>query len=458
LREHEWNPLPANPGTAVHLLFSRDFAPLGDRLHSLAGRLAAVPDALSAARATLGEMPQVHVETAITQFTGTRTLLATDVEGALRQAQTLRSKVEPVRDAAVAAIEEHVAWLEDQLPASRRDPRIGPDLFARKLALTLDAASDADAILARAQEDLAAVEERVADVAGRIAGERPSRDVVRRVLDRLAEDRPDDETIVPMAGTALAETAAFVREHDLVTIYDDPVEIVVMPEIHRGVAIAYCQPPGPLETAPLPTFYAISPTPAGWPEARVRSFFREYNAHMVRNLTVHEAMPGHVLQLAHSRRFTAPTRVRAAFWSGPFVEGWAVYAERLMAEHGFGGDGVLMQQLKMQLRMIINTILDAGVHASSLPEEEALEMMTERGFQEEGEAVGKWRRALLTSTQLSTYFVGYSEVSDLVRELRAVRPELSLREVHDWLLAHGSPSPRHLRAALGVPSGPANVR
>ena len=50
-----------------------------------------------------------------------------------------------------------------------------------------------------------------------------------------------------------------------------------MPEIHRGVAVAYCDPPGPLEIMPLPTFYAISPTPSDWPAERVESFFREYN-------------------------------------------------------------------------------------------------------------------------------------------------------------------------------------
>ncbi len=144
---------------------------------------------------------------------------------------------------------------------------------------------------------------------------------------------------------------------------------------------------------------------------------------MIRNLTIHEAMPGHVLQLAHARRFDATTKVRVAFWSGPFVEGWAVYAEELMARHGFGGDAVRMQQLKMQLRMTINAILDVRVHTRGMTREEAMRLMIERGHQEEGEAVGKWRRALLTSTQLSTYFVGYTEVADLAARLAAQHPD-----------------------------------
>jgi uncharacterized protein (DUF885 family) len=164
-------------------------------------------------------------------------------------------------------------------------------------------------------------------------------------------------------------------------------------------------------------------------------------------------MPGHYLQLQHSRRFRgSDTAIRAALWSGSFVEGWAVYAEQLMADHGYPGEGdpraVRMQQLKMQLRMIINAILDARVHGYGMTETEAMALMTGRGYQEEGEAAGKWRRALLTSAQLSTYYVGYTEVSDLAAELRAAGPARSDRDRHDDMLAHGSPPVRLLRALV----------
>jgi uncharacterized protein (DUF885 family) len=109
-----------------------------------------------------------------------------------------------------------------------------------------------------------------------------------------------------------------------------------------------------------------------------------------------------------------------------------------------------MQQLKMQLRMTINAILDARVHAHGMTEGEAMRLMMERGHQEEGEAAGKWRRALLTSAQLSTYYVGYVEVSDLARDLRAAHQGWTDRQRHDAMLAHGSPPPRHLRTLLGL--------
>jgi Bacterial protein of unknown function (DUF885) len=279
--------------------------------------------------------------------------------------------------------------------------------------------------------------------------------VVRQVLGRLAADVPDDTTILEFCRDALAAQTAFVTDHRLLTVYDDPVDLIPMPEIDRGVAVAYCDSPGPLEPSPLSTFIAVSPTPADWTAERVASFYREYNRHMVHNLMVHEAMPGHYLQLQHSRRFTgSDTPIRAALRSGSFTEGWAVYTERIMAEHQYPGEGdpraVRMQQLKMQLRTVINAILDARIHAHGMTEAEAMALMTCRGFQEEGEAAGKWRRAQLTSAQLSTYYVGYSEISDLAADLRAADPGLTDQQVHDRMLAHGSPPVRLLRTLIAA--------
>ena len=461
LREHAWNPLLANPGQALYMLLARDFAPLPDRLRSLAGRLAEVPPALAAARAMLGQMPKVHLETAIAQFDGTIALVTEEVNAALQQAgsaggsggtgraDAVIAEVERARPTALAALTEHRDWLSARLagddPAAGgrgfADPRLGAGLFSRKLSLKLSAASDADAILARATDDLERVTGEITAVAARLGG------TPREVLGRLAAAAPDEATILAFAADALAAQTAFVRDHDLITLYDDPVEIIDMPEINRGIAVAYCDPPGPLEPVPGATFIAVSPTPKDWPPERVASFYREYNRHMVHNLMVHEAMPGHYLQLQHSRRFSGATPLRAALWSGPFVEGWAVYAEELMAAHGYPGEGdpaaVRMQQLKMQLRMVINAILDARVHAHGMTEAEAMTLMTGRGFQEDGEASGKWRRAQLTSAQLSTYYVGYTEVADLAAELR--RRGLAERAAHDSMLAHGSPPVRLLR-------------
>ena len=414
---------------------------------------------LAEARRQLGRMPRVHLETAIGQFGGTIALISNEIDTALEAAPQCAAGLAQVRPAALEALTEHRSWLSAQLAEADgrggfADPRIGPELFARKLSLTLSASADADAILARAEADLDRVSEQITELAAQIAGA-AGPGVVRQVLDRLAGDVPADATILEFCRDALAAQTAFVTGHRLITVYDDPIELIPMPEIDRGVAVAYCDSPGPLEPAPQPTFIAVSPTPADWAPERVASFYREYNRHMVHDLMVHEAMPGHYLQLQHSRRFTgSDTAIRAALRSGAFTEGWAVYAERVMAEQGYPGEGdpraVRMQQLKMQLRMTINAILDARIHAYGMTEAEAMALMADRGHQEEGEAAGKWRRAQLTSAQLSTYYVGYCEISDLAADLKAADPGLTDQQLHDRMLAHGSPPVRLLRTLIAA--------
>ncbi len=449
VREHEWNPLEHNPGPLLHALIARPFAPAEVRLTSLAGRLAALPDALATARATLRDMPTVHAETAVGQFHGTAVLIRDELPSLLGGEPGLRDAVEPAAKAALAALDEFGGWLRDGLSAGEpgRDPRLGRRLWEARLWHTLDTEMPAADVLARARQNLDDVGERLREAAAELTGGPATDDTVRDALDRLAAAHPDDGSIVELARHTLGEATDFVREQGIVTLVDDPCVIQEMPEFARGVAVASCDPPGALETAEVPTFYCISPTPADWSPERVSSFYREYNDHMIRNLTVHEAMPGHFLQLAHARRFRGSTRVRSLGFSGPFAEGWAVYAEELMTGLGFGGLPIRLQQLKMQLRMSINAILDQLVHCDDLTEADAMELMTGRGFQEEGEAAGKWRRALLTSTQLSTYFVGWAEMSAIA----AARPfGATPRAWHDAMLAHGSPPPRHLRTLLGI--------
>jgi uncharacterized protein (DUF885 family) len=472
LREHEWNPLLANPGRAIYPLLARDFAPLPDRLRSVAQRLAALPEVLSAARAVLGQMPEVHIETALIQFAGTRQLINNEVGWLAHRAGGPQPELGQAILTALEAIDQHTRWLKQRLADGRRDgfrdPRIGADLFDQKLRLVLDTDRTAAEVLSRAEADLervtAEIESAAAgfgqaarnDVDGRDGEGRPeAHRIVRAALDSLAADAADDATIRGLISAAFGAQREFVAAHDLVTIFGDPVEVIEMPEINRGVAVAYCDPPGPLEARALATFIAVSPTPESWSAERVRSFYREYNRHQVHNLMIHEGMPGHALQLEHSRRFTGSTPVRAVLRSGAFVEGWAVYVEEVMTSIGYPGEGdpaaIRLQRLKMLLRSIINSIMDVRVHCDSMTEQQAMAMMTGDGYLEDGEATGKWRRVLLTSAQLSTYYVGFTDVRGLAGDLRRAHGDWSDRRLHDAMLAHGSPPARHLRTLLGIP-------
>ena len=460
LREHQWNPLSYNVGGAIYDLLARDFAPLEERLQSVKERLKLVPEVAALAKANLKNPPKVHIETAIRQNKGTIGLIRDELQVFLDEVPHLVGEFKPIQEKAVAALEYYGSWLEkDLLPASDGEFRLGEEKFRKKLHHVLESDLSMEDILTRAEMELTATQEEMYKtavplyrelVAGGAEVPDDKKAVIKAVLDRLADTHPSNESIVAQAESCLEECKQFASSNKLVTVPDEPINLIVMPEFQRGVAVAYCDAPGPLEPKGK-TFYAISPTPEDWDGKRVKSFFREYNDYMLHDLTIHEAVPGHYLQLAHANRFKAPTMIRSIFYSGTFVEGWATYAEQVMAEKGYGGPEVKMQQLKMRLRLIINAIIDQKIHTAGMSEREAIDMMTNEGFQEEGEAVGKWRRACLTSTQLSTYFVGNIEVN-AIREAYETKngKNPDMRAMHDEMLSFGSPPTRYVKERMGL--------
>lgn len=458
LREYEWNPLSYNAGGAIYGLLARDFAPLKNRLASAKARMEALPSIIAAAKANLKNPPKIYTETAIMQNPGTIGLVKDEINAMLKDAPEMVAELAPVQAKAVAALEEYGVWLKnDLLPRSNGDFRIGEAKFRRKLYFALESDLTKEQILAKAEADLRSTREALYQTALPLftkwnlqGAAADTATVIKSVLDKLAGSHPTNETIVGKAKDALAATTEFVRANNLATVPGDPIKIVVMPEFQRGVAVAYCDNAGPLEKNGE-TFFSISPTPADWSKERVASFFREYNDYMLQDLTIHEAMPGHYLQLAHAKTFKAPTMIRDIFGSGTFVEGWATYAEQVMVEKGYGGPEVKMQQLKMRLRLIINAIIDQKIHTESMTEKEAMDLMMKQGFQEDGEAAGKWRRALLSSTQLSTYYVGNIEVNDLRRAYEAkFGTQQEMKTMHDTMLSFGSPAARYIKEAMGL--------
>jgi uncharacterized protein (DUF885 family) len=452
VRAHRWDPLLWNPADALYSLLARDFAPAKQRAEDLVGRLRGVPELLENARHTLREMPGVHVETAIEQFGAIEPMLR-EMLGDLEE---LPGVADAANDACVA-VDTHMDWLRARLPESHRDPALGPELYAGVMEFHLDSPGDPDDVLARAEDSLEVILDDLASLSAKyLRGSMADRSVIPKALERLAlHSAVDDGNVLEVCRTALAAAADFVEDRGLVTMPAIDVAVEEMPASHRGLVPAYCDAPGLLERAPLPTVIRMAPTPASWPAERRRSFYREYNEHLLYDLMVHEGIPGHVLQQAVARSAPAPSAARAALPSGLFVEGWAVYAEEMMAHRGFSVSdrhrpSLRIQQLKMQLRTIINTILDIRVHTRGMTEAEARRLMATRGFQTDGEIVGKWRRARLTYGQLSTYYLGYLQIAQVVNDLDEKQRDWSLRQVHDAVLSHGPVPPSVLPSLVGL--------
>lgn len=471
LQSWAWDPqiYGSLAGNAIYSLMARDFAPLPRRLRSATARMQKVPALLAQARANLdpARVPSVHAETVARQNRGILSLVDTFIAP---NADRLQGKEREALAAAAAelrgAVAEHQQWLEQTLvPNARGDFRLGEKLYDEKLRYTLNSSLSRAEIKRRAEAELARVRGDMYAIARAVLRDSPTApplpasptpDQQQRAIEAALElayaDRPARDAVVDFATHTLAEATRFTREHDLVTVPDDPVKIILMPEFQRGVSMAYCDSPGPLDKG-LDTYYAISPIPDEWSDAQVDSFLREYNGRMIHLLSIHEAMPGHYLEGARSAN--AYSVLRSVERSGLFAEGWAVYTERLMAESGYlNGDPLFrLMQLKFYLRTIANAILDQGVHVDGWTREQAMELMTRRTFQQESEATGKWVRAQLTSAQLPTYFVGVQEHFDMRDAVQAnLGSRFDLKAYHDEVLSYGAPPVRFVRQMmLGEP-------
>jgi len=467
LREWSWNPLQYTglAGGAVYGLLARDYAPLVERLKCVAPRLEQFPRLMEQVRATLepARVPTVHAETAVKQNRGVLSILDTMVAPQMDALDAAgRQRLVAAMDVAREAVEKHQQWLEnDLLPHAAGEFRLGAETFDKKLAFTLNSPMTRQGVREVCDREFKSVREQMYALACEVyAKEFPytkfpaeptdeyKQAIIRACLDMACAEVPDCDKLVETATESLAMLTAFVKDNDIVTVPPDPVGVIVMPEFRRGHAFAYCDSPGPLDVG-QETFYALSPPPDDWTREQLRSFLREYNMRSLHNLSVHEAMPGHFLQLTHSNRYHST--LRAMLSSGVFIEGWAVYTEGLMVEQGlFDGDKLMhLVVLKWRLRGIANAIIDQAIHVDGMEEADAMELMIEGAFQEEREAAGKWTRAKLSSTQLTTYFVGYLEHVALRREIEQARgDEFDLKRYHDTLLSFGSPPTQYVRAEM----------
>ncbi len=467
LQEWAWNPLyyVGIAGNSVFSLAARDFAPLEQRMANVASRLEQLPRFLEQARASIQpeRVPKINAETAVARNLGLVSIIETMVVPEMdKLSAATRSRLEAAIETAKNTLAEHQTWLEEELlPRAAGDFRIGAELYDRKLAFALDSPLSRREIVARAEAAYESVRNRMYEVSKEIyAADHPytafpdnpdeayKQAIIRAALEKAYQELPPRDGIIELAREQMQQATDFVIENNLVTMPDEPVEITVMPEFRRGITAAFLVSPGPLDKG-QPTFYEVSPIPEDWSEEKVRSFLREYNVYSIQDLTIHEGVPGHYLQLALSNRY--PSVLRGVLQSGPMIEGWAVYAEQLMIDEGYQDNDPLQRliMLKWNLRAVTNAIIDSAIHVDGMTRDEAMKLMVEGGFQEEREAAMKWLRAQLTSTQLSTYFVGYEEWVELRNAVEeAWGDEFTLRRYHDQVLSYGSPPVKYIRALV----------
>jgi uncharacterized protein (DUF885 family) len=462
-----WDPQVYNglAGGALYNLMAREFAPMPERLKSATARMQKLPALFAQMRENLdpARVPLIHAQTVAKQNAGVVGIVDQFIVPAADQ---LQGEDRKQLDAAIAGLRKAVAdqqkWLDETLvPNAKGDFRIGQKLYDEKLQFALMSQLTRAEIKQRAESELARVRKDMYGIAQQVLKDKPNapampeqptdaeqQKAIEAALELAYADRPKRGDVVDFAKQTLADATKFTREKQLVTVPETPVKIILMPEFQRGVSVAYCDSPGPLDKG-LDTYYAISPIPDDWTDEQVDSFLREYNNRMIHLLSIHEGMPGHYLEGAHSAE--NKDLLRGVLRSGLFAEGWAVYTERLMADAGYMNNDPLFRlvQLKFYLRTIGNAILDQGVQVDNWSREQAMDLMTRQTFQQEREAAGKWVRAQLTSAQLPTYFVGAQEHFDLRKAwMEKQGANFNEKAYHDQVLSYGAPPVRFVRELM----------
>lgn len=452
-REFEWNPAEYNVAQAFDLILNTEYAAKAQRLRTILKRLADVPAYYQAAQGSIVNPTHEHTQLAIQQAPGTLVVLADLGKAAQESILSAQEKAifaQRIANAGTAVL-GWVDFLSDldksQVQTQRaRSFRIGKDLYEQKFAFEIQSSNTGEQTYRKAlaaRDELLTRMDALSDqlwdkTMGSTAKPADRYKKIGMVIDKLSLQHTTPANFLPEIRRQIPQLQEFVVRNNLVTI--DPSKPLVVretPLYQRGVAGASIDAPGPYRPKDK-TYYNVTPLDGLTPE-QAESSLREYNNWMLQILNIHEAIPGHYTQLMNANR--SPSLVKTLFGNGAMVEGWAVYGERMMLESGYGDNApeLWLMWCKWNLRSVSNTILDYSVHVLGMTRDQAMDLLVRQAFQTPQEAAEKWRRAQLSSVQLSSYFSGYSDIMELrERRKEQLGDRFNLKQFHDQFLSYGN--------------------
>ncbi|MDQ4140565.1 MAG: DUF885 domain-containing protein [Bacteroidota bacterium] len=458
----EWNPADYNLGGGVAEILTGRYDSLTNRLRSISLKIEHVVPYYEAAKNNLKKPTLEHTQLAILQNKGALTVFD-ELEDSVKVARLkpfeknfLQLRIATAKN----EINSYISFLQNEiLPAIRsgegRNFRIGKDLFTQKFKHDIQSGYTAEQVYQKALQHKDYLHRQMLDITQKLWPKyfpdeplRPGLPGVKQLMGKLAEQHVRRDSFLIAIKAQIPELTKFVSSKNLLT--QDPTKPLVVratPEYMRGVAGASISAPGPYDKG-ANTYYNVTPL-THYSASEAESYLREYNKYQLQILNIHEAIPGHYTQLVYSNR--SPSIVKAVLGNGAMIEGWAVYAERMMLEQGYGNNApeMWLTWYKWNLRVTLNAILDYSVHVLGMTEKEALAMLVNEGFQEEAEAREKWKRVTLSQVQISSYFTGYTEIYDLREEIRKLQgKEFNLKKFHEQFLSYGSAPVRYIRALM----------
>ncbi|WP_210516325.1 DUF885 domain-containing protein [Hymenobacter terricola] len=463
LKTWQWNPAGYNLGASVGDLLNGRHFPLARRLRNISDKISHAAEFYAAARANLRTPTQEHTRLGIKQNEGGMAVFGAALADSVRKSSLSAAEKKTLTDRIAAtrtAVQDYLGFLKTEvLPKGPfRSFRIGKELFDAKFAYEIQSHFTAAEIYQQALQHKAVLLHDMGHRAARLfpkylPGQPAPADtlaLITAVINQLTLKHAPRDGFVDAVKRQIPTLIAFVNEHKLLT--QDPTKPLVVretPLYMRGSgAGASVSAPGPYDKG-ANTYYNVEPLPADWTPAQAESYLREYNDYTLQILNIHEAIPGHYTQLVYANR--SPSLVKSIFGNGAMVEGWAVYAERMMLENGYGHNSDEMWLLwdKWNMRSTLNAVIDHAIQVDNMSQSDVVTMLRREGFQEKAEAEGKWLRATLSQVQLSSYFTGYSEIYALREELKQKEgKEFNLKAFHENFLSYGSAPVKYIRELL----------
>ncbi|USD22684.1 DUF885 domain-containing protein [Microbulbifer variabilis] len=453
-KSYQWDPSIYNVSHPFALILNTEYAPLKNRLRTFNTRMRLVPDYYQAAKQAIRRPAAPQLMLAIQQNEGALEVFGTRVENLVESSQMFDDEKEVFRQrlhASREAIKDYVNFLKNlktslEKSARFRDFRIGEKLYEEKFRFDIQIDTSASALYLRALEEKQQVHSKMAALTEQLwpkhfpDTQSPSNQMekVRRLLEKLSLNHASKDTFKEVIEKQIPQLANFVTQHNLLDLHKEkPLIVRTTPPYLRGFAVASINAPGPYDKN-ANTYYNVLPI-ENYSDEQANSLLREYNHYTLQILNIHEAIPGHYTQLVYANQ--SPSIIKTIFGNSAMIEGWAVYAERMMLEAGYGdfSPELWLMYYKWNLRVITNTILDYGVQVKGMTEAEAMNLMVDGAFQQRAEAEGKWRRATLSQVQLTSYFAGFTDILALREEVKnKLGDKFNLKEFHESFLSFGS--------------------
>jgi uncharacterized protein (DUF885 family) len=436
----------------VFLLMIKEFAPLPERLRSILGRVREVPRLLQQAQQNIipADVPPVWAETALEQaqqapglFVGLLPAVAAEA------APELQGDLATAGQAAAEAFQAFIAFLEnDVLPQAAGSFAAGRELFDELLREDHMVDYDADQLLEAGWQQFRQTRAQMEALAREIDPDK----TVREMLEEAKADHPPAEGVLDAYRGAMANIRQYVIDHDIATIPTGETLRIVETPVYLRPLLPYAayMPPGIFEEQQEGIFVVTPVNPEAPPEEQEQKLKGHYWAKLPIT-ALHEAYPGHHLQLVYANlQETIPRRL-GSFLATLFIEGWAFYCEELLEELGYISAPIQrLGRISDQLWRAARIILDASLHTRGMTVDEAVNFLVDECQLEPANALAEVRRYTQTPTQPQSYLMGKLAILDLVADYRRAHPDASLREMHDAILSCGSLPPRLMRRQLGL--------